>query len=129
MTIDEQLMFHLTQGALRRWSLWNESTGFPAQLADPAEYDKWALFQSWKAEPYKVVGNDQHGQPQYKFHPMSEFENWSLWLILDLLRTLQMPQDTYMLFSEPENLKLAIVNMCEDRFSNFEKQSPSHLFS
>lgn len=125
MRTDDRLMFHLTAGALRRFTLWSEAA-FPA-WAEPHEERKWLLFQSWKREPYKVTGTDKGGQPIYVYHPMGEFENWSLWLVLEMIRHLRMPRDTYALFEEPENLKMAIVDWCEELYSDYENQSPSQL--
>lgn len=125
MSVDERLMFHITQGALRRWSLWNEPI-FP-QWANPAEFTKWQVFQDWKKNPGSVQGTDPTGQPIYQFHPLSSFENWSLWLVLDLLRTISAPGEIYTQFSEPESLKEGITDWCEQLYSDNEMQTATQL--
>jgi len=123
--IDQQLMFHLTNGALRRFSLWNEKV-FP-EWAHPSEQEKWTLFQNWKQFPSRSLGPDANGNPIIDYHPMGEFENWSYRLILEVLRGIQFPEDMYILFAEPDSLKEAIVQRCEYLYSNFEQQGADQL--
>lgn len=113
-------MFHITQGYLRRWSLWND-----AELPSFAigEEIKWQLFQSWRLNPYKILGKNDDGTDQMQFHPMAEFENWPYWLILDLCRYM-FPHDAFDgLLVEPEQLKEAVVDKCDVKFSDNEKQT------
>lgn len=125
MTLDDSLMFHLTQGALRRWCLWNEE-----QLPSWAggEEKKWALFQSWKKTPFKQV-QDQYGNVQTKLHPMSEFDNWPYWLIVELIRYIQLPQEYNMIFLESESLKKAVIDCCDVQYSEHEQETPANLFA
>ena len=115
MTTDERLMFALTKGYLRKWSLWNETT-YPKWAT--GEETKWQLFQSWRLNPQK---NLEDGTIQY--HPMSEFENWPYWLIIDLCRYVFRREPFEGLMAEPDNLKETICDVCDDRYSNSEKQT------
>lgn len=126
MLADEQLMFHLTKGALRRWSLWNETTLPPFAIG---EEEKFALFQDWKNKPYTettVQGED--GKPMVLLHTMSKFENWPYWLILDLCRTaFHGTVDFTQYLSEPETLMQVIVDACEQAYAQNEEQPISNL--
>jgi hypothetical protein len=122
MTTDERLMFHLMNGYLRRWSLWNETT-LPVWAA--GEDVKHRIFQSWKHNPQKVIGKNDDGTPQYQFHPMAEFENWPYWLIIDLCRYVFRHEHFTDLMKEPENLKESVCDFCDERFKENEKQSLS----
>lgn len=126
MTTDESLMFHLTQGALRRWSLWNEDQLPPFALG---EERKWILFQSWRNKPYKFVQDPRTGEQIQKLHPMSEFTSWPYWVVLDLLQYINYPQDYSSLLREPEALKQSIVEFCDMQYANHEQEQPSNLFS
>lgn len=117
MTLDERLMFHLTSGYLRRWSLWSEEA-LPAWAA--GEESKWQIFQSWKKNPYKVIGKNADGSPQYQFHPMAEFENWPYWLILDLARYVFKSEPFDALLLEPESLKETVCEFCDERYRENE---------
>lgn len=123
--VDQRLMFHISEGALRRWTLWSE-TVFP-EWADPGEEDKWALFQDWKQRPYEVIGTEPDGSPTYSYHPMSEFHNWPYRIVLDLLRATNAPEDAYDQLREPENVKEIVVQLCDNLYNNYEKQDPSQL--
>ncbi len=120
MTLDDRLLFHLTQGYLRRWSLWNEAA-LPAYAV--GEETKWQLFQSWRMKPYTVIGNNPDGSQLLQYHPMSEFENWPYWMILDLARYVFRTEPFDALLIEPEQLKEAVCDACDERFSDNEKQT------
>lgn len=125
MTLDDSMMFHLTQGALRRWSLWNEDQ-FPQWAM--GEERKWRLFQSWKHQPYKEVQHP-NGQVEMKMHPMSEFENWPLWLVIDLARYIQLPMEYASVFFEPDTLKKAVVDHCDVQYADHEQEPVANLFA
>lgn len=124
MKTDERLMFHLSEGALRRWCLWKEEE-FPEWAV--GEEDKYNLFQSWKKEPYKRIGDNADGEPVHVFHPMAEFTNWPYWLLIDLFRYLRLEADDAVLLLEPENFKEAVCNLCDENFSKNEESDPSQL--
>lgn len=126
MNNDSRLLFHLTQGALRRWSLYSEAT-FPEDIAGLDEFEKWAMFQDWKNNPSRVIGANPDGSQKLQYHPMCDFENWPYRIILDLLRTINAPQDIYDQFQEPENMKQLICDYCDALYSDFEQQPISNL--
>ncbi len=121
MTTDERLMFHISQGYLRRWSLWAEVTACPTYAI--GEEIKWQMFQSWRTNPYKILGNNPDGSEQIQYHPMAEFENWPYWLILDLARYTFRHEPFDALLIEPEQLKEAICDVCDSKFSDNEEQT------
>ena len=100
--------------------MWNEAQ-FPTWAV--GEETKYKLFQSWKKEPFKVLGQDAVGSPIHQFHPMAEFENWPYWLILELARHIFWNDPFEGLMLEPEQLKEAICDVCEEKFTNNEKQT------
>lgn len=128
MTTDESLMFHLTKGSLRRFSLWNEPT-LPEWAVGQEE--KYRLFQDWKKRRYTTTDQtDEQGQPLVELHPFSFFQNWPYFLILELANLILGPRgDIGYLLSEPEQLKAEIVAACDQMYSDFEKQSLSQLAS
>lgn len=113
-------MFHITQGYLRRWSLWNDVV-LPSFAV--GEEIKWQLFQSWRTAPSRVIGKNEDGTDQVQLHPMAEFENWPYWLILDLARYVFRHEPFEGLLAEPEELKAAVCDVCDTRFSENEEQS------
>lgn len=128
MTVDESLMFHLTKGALRRFSLWNEPS-LPEWAVGQEE--KYRLFQDWKKRPFTNTElKDENNQPIVELHTMSVFQNWPYHLILELAKTvLGDREDIGYLIMEPEQLKEEITKVCDQRFSDYEKQSSSQLSS
>lgn len=127
MTTDERLMFHLTDGALRRWSLWNEGKLPEWAIGEERKYE---LFQDWKKNPFKETSVVFDGQPQVMLHTMSDFNNWPYWLIIDLI-CYAFPSRIGLneLILEPEQLKEDVCESCDDIFSEHEKQTISQLSS
>lgn len=109
-----RLVFHLKEGALRRWSMWNEDKLPSWAIEGGLDSDlRYQIFQSWKKE-----------QSQGVDHPMDVFSNWPLGLVLDLCRKLYDNPNTYTpFFAEPENLLDEIVTTCNELYSSYEDQT------
>ncbi len=120
MTNDERLMFHITQGYLRRWSLWNEDICPEWAVGEGVKHQ---IFQSWRQNPYKEIGKNEDGTPQYQFHPMSDFENWPYWLILELGQYVFKSEPYADLLQEPEQFKEEICNIADAKYSNNEERT------
>lgn len=111
-------MFHLTEGSLRRWSLWNEPTLPEFAFGEEIKYQ---AFQSFK--------NDFFDRSVSSYHPLAMFDHWPYWMVIDLCRAVfEAPSEYEQYLGEPESLLEVIVNYCDEKFSMHERGTPAQLF-
>ncbi len=69
----------------------------------------------------RIIGLNKDGSNIEVPHPMGEFVNWPYWLILDLGRYVFQGEPFEGLLMEPENLKEAVCDVSDQRYSDYEK--------
>lgn len=109
----DRLIFHVKDGVLRRWSMWNEE-----------EFPEWAIKEGGMNEDrYKIFQHIKAFQSteEHPEHPMAYFGNWPYWLVLDLCNyVFGSPYDYQTFLFEIEGLLEAIVDELDRRYSENE---------